>query len=72
MINDEIATIFENMSGVLSFLEASRYRARASRKGGDRFRIIAYQRAALSPRLAGLQDLIFGRTCGPRRALLSV
>jgi DNA polymerase (family X) len=38
MINDEIATIFENMSRVLSF------------KGGDRFRIIAYQRAALSLR----------------------
>jgi DNA polymerase (family 10) len=35
MINDEVATIFENMSRVLSF------------KSGDRFRIIAYQRAAL-------------------------
>ena len=50
MINDEIATIFENMSRVLSFLEASRYRARASRKGGDRLRIMAYQWAALSLR----------------------
>jgi DNA polymerase (family 10) len=38
MINEEIATIFENMSRVLSF------------KGGDRFRIMAYQRAALSLR----------------------
>jgi DNA polymerase (family 10) len=38
MIKDEIATIFENMSRVLSF------------KGGDRFRIMAYQRAALSLR----------------------
>ena len=48
MINEEIATIFENMSRVLSFREASRYRARASRKGGDRFRIMAYQRAAVA------------------------
>jgi DNA polymerase (family 10) len=38
MINEEIATIFDNMSRVLSF------------KGGDRFRIMAYQRAALSLR----------------------
>lgn len=38
MINEEIATIFDNMARVLSFKDA------------DRFRIMAYQRAALSLR----------------------
>jgi DNA polymerase (family X) len=38
MINEKIATNLENMSHVLSF------------KGSDRFRIMAYQRAALSLR----------------------
>jgi DNA polymerase/3'-5' exonuclease PolX len=36
MIHEEIASTFENMFRVLSL------------KGGDRFRITAYQRAALS------------------------
>lgn len=38
MVNEEIARLFENMARVLAF------------KGGDRFRIMAYERAAISIR----------------------
>jgi DNA polymerase (family 10) len=38
MLNNEIAEIFDRMSRVLAF------------KGADRFRILAYERAALSLR----------------------
>ena len=38
MINEELAQLFERMARVMAF------------KGGDRFRIMAYERAALSLR----------------------